>query len=56
MVDMLEDLPAIEPRKPDRRMVLSMKLAADIPGLGLRFIGLDGRSFQPVQLKRHYDV
>ncbi|KAD5803468.1 hypothetical protein E3N88_14828 [Mikania micrantha] len=31
MVDMLEDLPAIEPRKLDRRTVLSMKLAADIP-------------------------
>ncbi|KAD5507647.1 hypothetical protein E3N88_15350 [Mikania micrantha] len=50
MVGMLEDLPAIEPRKLDRRTVLSMKLAADIPGLGLRFIGLDGRPFQPAQV------
>ncbi|KAD4583977.1 hypothetical protein E3N88_21578 [Mikania micrantha] len=50
MVGMLEDLPAIEPRKLDRRTVLSMKLAADIPGLGLRFIGLDGRPFQPAHV------
>ncbi|KAL8262295.1 hypothetical protein R6Q59_026344 [Mikania micrantha] len=47
MVDMLEGLPAIEPRKLDRRTVISMKLAADITGLGLRFIGQDGRPFQP---------
>ncbi|KAL8235409.1 hypothetical protein R6Q59_021509 [Mikania micrantha] len=50
MVDMLEDLPAIEPRKLDRRTVISMKLAADIVGLGLRFIGQDGRPFQPAQV------
>ncbi|KAL8215798.1 hypothetical protein R6Q57_022635 [Mikania cordata] len=31
MVDMLDDLPAIEPRKLDRRTLISMKLAADIP-------------------------
>ncbi|KAL8226586.1 hypothetical protein R6Q57_016418 [Mikania cordata] len=47
MVDMLDDLPAIEPRKLDRRTIFSMKLAADIPGLGLWFIGQDGRPFQP---------
>ncbi|KAL8236964.1 hypothetical protein R6Q59_018045 [Mikania micrantha] len=50
MGDMLDDLPAIEPRKLDRRTVISMKLAADISGLGLRFIGLDGRPFQPAQV------
>ncbi|KAD4178684.1 hypothetical protein E3N88_27275 [Mikania micrantha] len=50
MVDMLKDLPAIEPRKLDRRTVISMKLAADIPGLRLRFIGQDGRPFQPAQV------
>ncbi|KAD7476979.1 hypothetical protein E3N88_00115 [Mikania micrantha] len=50
MVDMLDDLPAIEPRKLDRRTIISMKLAADIPGLGLRFIGSDGRPFQPAQV------
>ncbi|KAD3069241.1 hypothetical protein E3N88_37121 [Mikania micrantha] len=49
-VDMLEDLPTIEPRKLDRRTVISMKLAADISGLGLRFIGQDGRPFQPAQV------
>ncbi|KAL8192107.1 hypothetical protein R6Q57_028056 [Mikania cordata] len=49
MVDMLDDLQAIEPRKLDRRTIISMKLAADIPGLGLRFIGQDGRPFQPPQ-------
>ncbi|KAL8225729.1 hypothetical protein R6Q57_018286 [Mikania cordata] len=49
MVDMLDDLPAIEPRKLDRRTIINMKLAADIPGLGLRFIGQDGRPFQPAQ-------
>ncbi|KAL8200320.1 hypothetical protein R6Q57_011659 [Mikania cordata] len=47
MVDMLDDLPAIEPHKLDRRMIISMKLAADIPDLGLRFIGHDGGPFQP---------
>ncbi|KAL8217764.1 hypothetical protein R6Q57_021137 [Mikania cordata] len=47
MVDMLDDLAAIEPRKLDRRTIISMKLDADIPGLRLRFIGQDGRSFQP---------
>ncbi|KAD7117523.1 hypothetical protein E3N88_04791 [Mikania micrantha] len=47
---MLQDLPAIEPRKLDRRTILSMKLAADIPGLGLRFIGSDGRPFQAAQV------
>ncbi|KAL8225861.1 hypothetical protein R6Q57_018418 [Mikania cordata] len=50
MVDMLDDVPAIEPRKFDRRTIISMKLAADIPGLGLRFIGQDGRPFQPAQV------
>ncbi|KAD5961565.1 hypothetical protein E3N88_13038 [Mikania micrantha] len=50
MVDMLDDLPAIEPRKLDRQTIISMKLAADIPGLGLRFIGQDGRPFQPAQV------
>ncbi|KAL8210884.1 hypothetical protein R6Q57_005321 [Mikania cordata] len=50
MVDMLDDLPAIEPRKLDRRTIISMKLAADIPGVGLRFIGQDGRPFQPAQV------
>ncbi|KAL8230428.1 hypothetical protein R6Q57_000206 [Mikania cordata] len=35
MVDMLDDLAAIEPRKLDRRTIISMKLAADIPELGL---------------------
>ncbi|KAL8225026.1 hypothetical protein R6Q57_017583 [Mikania cordata] len=49
MVDMLDDLQAIEPRKLDRRTIISMKLAADIPGVGLRFIGQDGRPFQPSQ-------
>ncbi|KAL8214886.1 hypothetical protein R6Q57_004335, partial [Mikania cordata] len=49
MVDMLDDLAAIEPRKLDRRTIISMKLAADIPGLGLRFIGQDGRPFQLAQ-------
>ncbi|KAL8226820.1 hypothetical protein R6Q57_016652 [Mikania cordata] len=39
MVDMLDDLAAIEPRKLDRRTIISMKLVVDIPGLGLRFIG-----------------
>ncbi|KAL8222990.1 hypothetical protein R6Q57_020389 [Mikania cordata] len=47
MVDMLDDLSSIEPRKLDRRTIINMKLAADIPGLGLRFIGQDGRPFQP---------
>ncbi|KAL8210346.1 hypothetical protein R6Q57_007078 [Mikania cordata] len=47
MVDMLDDLQSIEPRKLDRRTIISMKLAADIPGAGLRFIGQDGRPFQP---------
>ncbi|KAD7479155.1 hypothetical protein E3N88_02291 [Mikania micrantha] len=50
MVDMLDDLQAIEPRKLDRQTIISMKLAADIPGLGLRFIGSDGRPFQPAQV------
>ncbi|KAD4585225.1 hypothetical protein E3N88_22826 [Mikania micrantha] len=50
MVEMFDDLPAIDPRKLDRRTIISMKLAADIPGLGLRFIGLDGRPFQPAQV------
>ncbi|KAL8231110.1 hypothetical protein R6Q57_000888 [Mikania cordata] len=45
MVDMLQDLPAIEPRKLDRRTILNIKLVADIPGLRLRFIGYDGRPF-----------
>ncbi|KAL8218180.1 hypothetical protein R6Q57_021553 [Mikania cordata] len=35
MVDMLDDLPAIEPRKLDLRTIIRMKLAADISGLGL---------------------
>ncbi|KAL8199843.1 hypothetical protein R6Q57_013411 [Mikania cordata] len=39
MVDMLDDLSTNEPRKLDRRTIISMKLATDIPGLGLRFIG-----------------
>ncbi|KAL8217185.1 hypothetical protein R6Q57_024022 [Mikania cordata] len=43
MVDMLDDLATIEPRKLYRRMIISMKLAADIPGLGLR-------PFQPAQV------
>ncbi|KAL8222747.1 hypothetical protein R6Q57_020146 [Mikania cordata] len=50
MVDMLDDLPAIEPRKLDRRTIISMKLAADILGVELRFIGPDGRPFQPAQV------
>ncbi|KAL8215170.1 hypothetical protein R6Q57_004619 [Mikania cordata] len=50
MVDMLDDLSAIEPRKLDRRTIISMKLVADIPGLGLRFIGSDGQPFQPAQV------
>ncbi|KAD7477994.1 hypothetical protein E3N88_01130 [Mikania micrantha] len=50
MVDMLDDLPAIKPCKLDRWTVISMKLAADIPGLGLRFIGQDGRPFQAAQV------
>ncbi|KAL8232357.1 hypothetical protein R6Q57_002135 [Mikania cordata] len=50
MVDMLDDLPAIEPRKLDRRTIISMKLAAVIPDLGLRFIGQDGRPFQPAHV------
>ncbi|KAD6118846.1 hypothetical protein E3N88_10117 [Mikania micrantha] len=50
MVDMLDDLLVIEPRKLDRRTIISMKLATDIPGLGLRFIGQDGRPFQPAQV------
>ncbi|KAD1501663.1 hypothetical protein E3N88_42713 [Mikania micrantha] len=50
MVDMLQDLLMIEPRKLDRRTILSMKLATDIPGLGLRFIGSDGRPFQAAQV------
>ncbi|KAL8199535.1 hypothetical protein R6Q57_013103 [Mikania cordata] len=49
-VDMLDDLAVIEPRKLDRRTIISMKLVADIPGLGLRFIGQDGRPFQPAQV------
>ncbi|KAL8189591.1 hypothetical protein R6Q57_029157 [Mikania cordata] len=49
MVDMLDDLQAIESRKLDQRTIISMKLAADIPGMGLRFIGQDGRPFQPPQ-------
>ncbi|KAL8208589.1 hypothetical protein R6Q57_008001 [Mikania cordata] len=50
IVDMLEDLLAIEPRKLDRRTIITMKLVADIPGLGLRFIGSDGRPFQDAQV------
>ncbi|KAL8223736.1 hypothetical protein R6Q57_019211 [Mikania cordata] len=50
MVDMLDDLPAIESRKLDRRTIISMKLAANIPGLGLRFIGQDGCPFQLPQV------
>ncbi|KAL8197986.1 hypothetical protein R6Q57_029992 [Mikania cordata] len=50
MVDMLDDLPAIEHRKLDRQTIISMKLAADIPGMGLRFIGQDGLPFQPAQV------
>ncbi|KAL8255978.1 hypothetical protein R6Q59_031045 [Mikania micrantha] len=50
MIDMLQDLPAIEPRKLDRRTILSMKLAANILSLGLRFIGYDGRPFQAAQV------
>ncbi|KAD5961386.1 hypothetical protein E3N88_12859 [Mikania micrantha] len=50
MVDMLDDLPAIESRKLDRRTIISMKLAADTPGLGLRFIGQDGHPFQLAQV------
>ncbi|KAL8232943.1 hypothetical protein R6Q57_002721 [Mikania cordata] len=50
MVDVLDDLPAIKPRKLDLRTIIRMKLAADIPGLGLRFIGSDGRPFQPAQV------
>ncbi|KAL8245029.1 hypothetical protein R6Q59_011287 [Mikania micrantha] len=49
MVDMLDDLPTIEPRKLNRRTIISMKLAADMSGLGLRFIGQDGRPFQHAQ-------
>ncbi|KAL8260476.1 hypothetical protein R6Q59_028429 [Mikania micrantha] len=48
MFELLQDPPAIEPRKLDHRTLLNMRLAADIPGLGLRFIGSDGRPFQPV--------
>ncbi|KAL8223161.1 hypothetical protein R6Q57_020560 [Mikania cordata] len=50
MVDMLDDLPAIEPRKLDRRTIISMKRAADIPDVGLWFFGQDGRPFQPAQV------
>ncbi|KAD4888480.1 hypothetical protein E3N88_20553 [Mikania micrantha] len=50
MVDMLDDLPAIEPHKLDRRTIISMKLAANNPGLGLRFIGSNGRPFQTAQV------
>ncbi|KAL8229839.1 hypothetical protein R6Q57_014739 [Mikania cordata] len=50
MVDMLDDLPAIEPRKLDRRAIISMKLAADISGGVLRFIGQDGRPFKPAEV------
>ncbi|KAL8211165.1 hypothetical protein R6Q57_005602 [Mikania cordata] len=50
MVDMLDDLPTIEPRKLDRRTIISMKLVVDIPDLGLRFIGQDARPFQPAQV------
>ncbi|KAL8201902.1 hypothetical protein R6Q57_011049 [Mikania cordata] len=50
MVDMLDDLSAIEPRELDRQTIFSMKLAADILGLGLRFIGQDGRPFQPAEV------
>ncbi|KAL8215953.1 hypothetical protein R6Q57_022790 [Mikania cordata] len=49
VVDMLDDLQEIEPRKLDRRTIISMKLAADIPGVGLRFIEQDSRPFQPPQ-------
>ncbi|KAL8226880.1 hypothetical protein R6Q57_016712 [Mikania cordata] len=50
MVDMLQDLPRIESRKLDRQTILNMKLAADIPVLGLRFIGHDNRLFQAAQV------
>ncbi|KAD3641435.1 hypothetical protein E3N88_30659 [Mikania micrantha] len=50
MVDMLDDLPAIEPLKLERRTIISMKFATDIQGLGLRFIGSNGRPFQPAQV------
>ncbi|KAL8199516.1 hypothetical protein R6Q57_013084 [Mikania cordata] len=50
MVDLLQDLPTIEPRKLDRRTLLNMRLAADIQDLGLRFVGSDGRPFQAAQL------
>ncbi|KAL8204455.1 hypothetical protein R6Q57_010078 [Mikania cordata] len=50
MVDMLDDLPAIDPHKLDQRTIISMKLSADIPDLRLRFIGQDGRPFQPAQV------
>ncbi|KAL8209131.1 hypothetical protein R6Q57_008543 [Mikania cordata] len=42
-----EDLPAIQPRKLDCRMLLNMNLSTDIPSLGLPFIGSDGRPWQP---------
>ncbi|KAD3640457.1 hypothetical protein E3N88_29680 [Mikania micrantha] len=50
MVDLLQDLPAIEPRNLDRRRLPNMRLASDIPGLGLRFVGSAGRPFQAAQL------
>ncbi|KAL8233290.1 hypothetical protein R6Q57_003068 [Mikania cordata] len=50
MFHLLQELAAIEPHKLDRRTLLNIKLAADIPGLGLRFIGSDGRAWQQAQL------
>ncbi|KAD7117834.1 hypothetical protein E3N88_05102 [Mikania micrantha] len=53
MVDMVDDLPAIEPRKLDRRTIISMKLAADIPGLGLRYYRYSVIGFTTVQTWRY---
>ncbi|KAL8226121.1 hypothetical protein R6Q57_018678 [Mikania cordata] len=49
MFHLFQDLPAIQPRKLNRRTLLNIKLASDIPGLGLRFIGSEGRVWQPAQ-------
>ncbi|KAL8215851.1 hypothetical protein R6Q57_022688 [Mikania cordata] len=50
MLHLLQDLPAIEPRKLYRRTLLNMKLVANIPGLGLQFIRSDGCPLQPAQI------
>ncbi|KAL8231690.1 hypothetical protein R6Q57_001468 [Mikania cordata] len=42
MFHLLQDLTAIQPRTLDRRTILNIKLAVDIQGVGLQFIGSDG--------------